>query len=293
VADFIGVSENTVRRRTQALIAAGWLIDTDEEKQWQVARTPVRIINVPKIVGSGAPPQIDAVSIPLQTAPHQIDAVNNPTKTGKVEAPHQIAPHQFEVQGSNGSLVIGLGVDLLCSGSGGSGSYFSTGVPPVKETPALKTKNEEQTLEPRTLKPENLEPENLEPTPEPKPQPTPMAKAGSKRCKDCGEPLLRGVNHLLACSPVGTKPTQMGETDGKNRESIVMERTTPFVVPRAADPPARLRQKCDACGRWEGNPRCCKCYSYEPPKPEQRGIDMGMPPQKPIPQPAWVDDVFD
>jgi hypothetical protein len=51
VAESIGVSDDTVLRRTQALIKAGWLIDTGEQKQWAFGWTPVRIINVPVIMG--------------------------------------------------------------------------------------------------------------------------------------------------------------------------------------------------------------------------------------------------
>jgi hypothetical protein len=135
----------------------------------------------------------------------------------------------------------------------------ATGVPPVAVVEAKQSKSKE----PRTLKPENLEP-----TPEPKPQPTPMAidKAkgldGSKRiCKDCGEPLLRGVNHLMVCKGVSLPPTQMVEADGKKRESIVVERktspATPLVSPRAADPPRVVEPTapptvCLRCGAADG-----------------------------------------
>jgi hypothetical protein len=51
VAEAIGVSDDTVLRRTQALVDAGWLIDTGEQKQWKFGWTPVRIVNVPAIAG--------------------------------------------------------------------------------------------------------------------------------------------------------------------------------------------------------------------------------------------------
>jgi hypothetical protein len=337
VADFLGVSPNTVRRRTKALIAAGWLIDTGEGKQWQLARTPVRVINVPMLVGKD-----DAK--PVQTAPHQIDAVNNPTKTGLVGAPHQIAPHQIDAQGSYGSSS-SLGLSRFSFST--LDVSAATGVPPVMVEAPNKSKESKESKEARTLKPENLEPKPRrfppmatfpEPEPEPKPQ---MAidkskgLAGSKRvCKDCGEPLLRGVNHLLVCKGVGLPPTQIGETDGKNRESIVVEEktpptATPDVAPRAAAPPAsswcprcgvsggkhaneppdlvcpvlkangaKASIPCIACNkaprRHPTSDYCQGCWDLrQPPKPERRGNDVGMPPQELIPQPAWVDDVFD
>lgn len=51
VAHFLGVSKDTVKRRTKRLLGKGLLIDTGEEKQWQFARTPVLVINVPVIMG--------------------------------------------------------------------------------------------------------------------------------------------------------------------------------------------------------------------------------------------------
>jgi hypothetical protein len=50
VADFLGVSDDTVLRRTQSLVKAGLMIDTGERKQWNFGWTPVYIINVPKIL---------------------------------------------------------------------------------------------------------------------------------------------------------------------------------------------------------------------------------------------------
>jgi hypothetical protein len=50
VAEFIGVSDDTVLRKTKALVKDGWLIDTGERKQWAFGWTPVRTINVPVIV---------------------------------------------------------------------------------------------------------------------------------------------------------------------------------------------------------------------------------------------------
>jgi hypothetical protein len=114
---------------------------------------------------------------------------------------------------------------------------------------------------------------------------------------------------------------------------VVEEKTpptaTPDVAPRAAAPPAsswcprcgvsggkhaneppdlvcpalkangaKASIPCIACGKTpRRNPSsdyCRGCWDLrQPPKPERRGNDVGMPPQKTIPQPAWVDDVFD
>lgn len=283
VAETIGVSANTVRRRTQALNAAGWLIDTGEEKQWQVARTPVRIVNVQMIA--------DAL------APHQNDAAKNSTVTGVIEAPHQIAPHQNEVQGSYGSSY-GLSSSLDLSSS----SSVATGVLPVEETAALKSK------EPKTLEPlEPLEPRTLEPTP--KPTPPPVADkglGGSKRvCKDCGEPLLRGVNHLLSCSKAfGLPPNQMGEADRQKRgESIAVERkapptATPDVSPHSSAPPSSgwsREFRCSSCKQllrpdWTCGTEGCDFYEPEAPKkpiPQPAGL------RKPIPLAAYLDDDID
>jgi biotin operon repressor len=97
VAESIGVSDDTVLRRTQALVKAGWLIETGEQKQWEFARTPVRIINVPVIVGlveaqEKAPPHFAALP----------------------QAQPQIVPPQNAAQGSTG----------LSGSTGSTGSRF-------------------------------------------------------------------------------------------------------------------------------------------------------------------------
>jgi hypothetical protein len=51
VADFLGVSLDTVKRRTHALVAAGWMVDTGERKQWEPdCWTPVYRLNLEKLV---------------------------------------------------------------------------------------------------------------------------------------------------------------------------------------------------------------------------------------------------
>jgi hypothetical protein len=49
VADYLGVSLDTIKRRTHALVKAGWLVDTGERKQWEPdCWTPVYRINLEK-----------------------------------------------------------------------------------------------------------------------------------------------------------------------------------------------------------------------------------------------------
>jgi hypothetical protein len=51
VADFLGVSLDTIKRRTHALVTAGWLVDTGERKQWEPdCWTPVYRINLEKLI---------------------------------------------------------------------------------------------------------------------------------------------------------------------------------------------------------------------------------------------------
>jgi hypothetical protein len=152
VADFIGTHPETVFRRTKALIKSGWIIDTGEQKQWPLARTPVRIINVPMLVSGHerltiAPPQNAVVNVEAssdrqggQIAPPQIAVVNNATITGIVEAPPQVAPPQFAVQGSygsTGSRFTSFSSSLTCTAA------TATGVPPVAVVEARQSKSKE------------------------------------------------------------------------------------------------------------------------------------------------------
>ena len=47
VADFLGVSLDSIKRRTHALVAGGWMVDTGGRKQWEPdCWTPVYRINL-------------------------------------------------------------------------------------------------------------------------------------------------------------------------------------------------------------------------------------------------------
>jgi hypothetical protein len=254
VAVFLGTSIDTVKRRTKSLLAAGWLVDTGDTKHWDTGWVPVLNVNVPMIA---------SVSTYPKEKPSKLHGLKNPVVVGILPEAVQIAPPeavQNALQGSNGSngsRFTSFSSSLTCAIS------YSTGVPPVEEeTKQSKSKEGEpkKNLEPKT---ENLKPARRFPSmatfpePEPEPKPTPVAaigKAGSKRvCKDCGEPLLRGVNHLLVCKGKGLLPNQMVEADRQKRgESIVMEKTTPLVAPRAADPPATPSGYCLRCGYTDG-----------------------------------------
>ena len=51
VADFLGVSLDSIKRRTHALVAGGWMVDTGGRKQWEPdCWTPVYRINLEKLV---------------------------------------------------------------------------------------------------------------------------------------------------------------------------------------------------------------------------------------------------
>jgi hypothetical protein len=223
VAESIGVSEDTVLRRTQALVKAEWIIETGEQKQWEFARTPVRIINVPVIMGlveaqEKAPPQNAALP----------------------QARPQIAPPQNAAQGSSGSMVLGLG--LLCSPS--PCSAIATGVPPVVGKSLPPTNK----LKPKT---ENLK--TLKPTPTPT----------SRLCPKCGSPWSRYKGHLCqTVDPIDMddgfedgdwEPMGYGKDEGrgvgsktmkdgasqKSAECVVEDkRATPFAQsPHSAAPP--------------------------------------------------------
>jgi hypothetical protein len=276
VAGSIGVSTDTVLRKTKSLIKDGWLIETGEQKQWEFARTPVRIINIPMIVElCGAPPQIAV-------------------------APPQIAPPHLAAQGSRFE-VYGLSPSV-----GGSCSSIQTNVFP--QPPSLNTKAEDRPSDLGKPKTENLEPKTVEP----KPSPTSLAK---KLCPDCKEPLLRGVNHFLVC-PYAKGRSTLDEYAGdmlptpnfdsiggglmefddlkydskplfplgdekkaeearrreaerqKEIESILAHgrakaTATPFAQPPVAPAPQQVAKGCSGCGGREP----CRdkwCYAYDP-----------------------------
>jgi hypothetical protein len=50
VGNFLGLSLDTIKRRTQALVIGGWMVDTGERKQWEPdCWTPVYRINLEKL----------------------------------------------------------------------------------------------------------------------------------------------------------------------------------------------------------------------------------------------------
>jgi hypothetical protein len=130
VAVFLGVSVDTIKRRTKRLLGKGLLIDTGERKQWSTGWTPVLRANVPMIMGS-------VVAQPCNLHP-------------RAECtPVQIAP---QVSGSRFSGLSGF----RFSGLSSSPSYFtSKAVERVEE----RTENRE----PKTVEPKP----KPEPTPTP------------------------------------------------------------------------------------------------------------------------------
>jgi hypothetical protein len=165
VAEFIGVSEDTVLRRTQALVKAGWLKDTGEQKRWKFGWTPVRVINVPVIMGLvGA-------------------------QCRKLRRVAECTPPQNAAQGSTGSMVLGLGVDLLCSPSPSTTTVGDTGVPPVVVNSVPPTEE----LKP---KPENQKTKTLNP------RPTPT----SRLCPKCGSPWSRYRGHACQTGRAHSRP---------------------------------------------------------------------------------------
>lgn len=151
VAEFLTpTSLSTLQRRTKRLVKLGLMVDTGERKQWRFGWTPVYTINVPMVVE-------------LWEAQH----VN---LTGGVK----LTACQIDLQGSNGSVVLGL--DVLSSSS----AFSATGVPPVVAYSKSKERGQTETVEPK-----------------PKAKPTPHGQR--KSCPDCGELLQRDVNHFLEC----------------------------------------------------------------------------------------------
>jgi hypothetical protein len=267
VAEFLGITARTIQRRNKNLTKMGLLVNTGEQKLWTTGWTPVYVINVPMIVGL-------------------CETQDKLSRGGD-----NLSPRQNVLQGSRFNGFSSSFSSSLCGGTS-----TATGVPPVQvvDPPEKAGKPKDENLKPRTI----------EPKPEPKPtQPTPIAKyqPHPKRvCRDCGEPLLRGVNHLLSCSKaLGLPPTQMGEADRQKRgESIAVEgktppTATPDVAHRSQDPPARLRQKCAGCGQWERADCTCAnewCYAYEPPKSERKPFPPPAGLKQPTPLAAYLDD---
>jgi hypothetical protein len=172
VAEAIGVSDDTVLRRTQALVDGGWLIDTGEQKQWKFGWTPVRIVNVPVIVGL------------VEAQCRKLRRVADCT-------PPQNAAQGSGCSGLSGFRSSGLSGSPSFFPSGGTATPTTTGVPPVVVTAPVKTEEEPENLTPRTCKPENLEPT-------PTPVSTVIANGGNavRACPRCKEPWSRDRNHI-------------------------------------------------------------------------------------------------
>jgi hypothetical protein len=107
---------------------------------------------------------------------------------------------------------------------------MSTGVPPVTFTTSKTVVRVEER--------ENREPKTVEPTAKPIALPTPEADAhgqapnsgthggqvgkSGRVCKDCGQPLLRNVNHFLSC------PIAKGRSDMDEYLGDMLSRPKPF-----------------------------------------------------------------
>lgn len=157
VAEFLTpTSLSTLQRRTKRLVKLGLMVDTGERKQWRFGWTPVYRVNVPMIVEL-----CEAQPVKLK---------------GGVK----MTACQIDLQGSTGSMVLGVGVDVLCSDAFSP----STGVPPV----AGESRSKE------VGRPEDLKPVE----PKPKPSPIPHAQRKVKLCPKCQEPWSRDRNHVCS-----------------------------------------------------------------------------------------------
>jgi hypothetical protein len=116
VAECIGVSEDTVLRRTKELVKGGWLIATGGKKQWKNIQTPIYQVNMELLMAN---PQIAA-------------------------PPPQIAPPQIAAQGSRftGSMVLGLNVP-----------FHSTVVAQPPQSEKHKSEMKTENLKPRIVEP--------------------------------------------------------------------------------------------------------------------------------------------
>ena len=166
VGDFLGVSDDTVLRRTKRLVKSGVMIDTGGRKQWAFGWTPVYSINIPMIVG-------------LWEAQYR-----------SLRPPTECTPPQIAAQGTNalsGARSSGLSGSPSCAGA----LSPPTGVPPV----AGENRSKE------TRGPENLTPvEPVEAKPTPVPIPTPVGQK-VKLCPKCNEPWSRYRNHVCSMPP--------------------------------------------------------------------------------------------
>jgi hypothetical protein len=225
VAEFLGVSEDTVLRRTQDLVRDGWLLDTGEQKQWSCGWTPVRTVNVPVIVGL-------------------IEA-----QCRKLRPTAECTPPQNAAQGSNrftGSRF------LPPSSTTYTTRADATGVPPVGVSAPPKGEEKVQT---ENLKTENLK--TLAPTPTPTPTPKPKA------CPKCGEPWSRDANHVCGVMPI-IKGNYAAEACPRVEAPVVKKREPfnfdedeepePEATPHGQPPVARVPlTPAEVCKRYTGD----------------------------------------
>jgi hypothetical protein len=264
VADFLGVSLNTVKRHTKTLVKAGWMLATGERNQWEPdCWTPVFAINVEKI------------------AEGQVIMIG-----GSNWAAAQIAP-----QGTYAlSGVRSFGLSGVPSVS--YAATTATGVPPAAG--GSRSKELGRPVEPVEPKPK--------PKPSPTPQAQKKVKLCPK-CNEPWSRFKNHVCSSMADSSMaqdskerdeyivgstwrpdpkfkddhrGLEARQLMEetAEQKTEESLMEEgRTTatatPFAQsPGSADPP-QAGKRCAGCGGREP----CRdkwCYAYEPlPKSEE------------------------
>lgn len=170
VAGFLGVSLNTVKRRTKALIKAGWMMYTGERKPWTDGWTPVYSINVHKLA--------------------EYERLSLSGSNGKSSSSKRAA--RFEPQGSRSF----------------SGSRFSSGSNAVAgaTTNTTDLRSDVGSAPPKSkAETKNLKTENRKPKATPTPA-LPMVKP-PKVCKECGLELKRDENHLLTCPVLNKKPS--------------------------------------------------------------------------------------
>lgn len=192
VGDFLGVSDDTVLRRTKRLVKSGVMIDTGGRKQWPFGWTPVYSINVPMIVG-------------LWEAQYR-----------SLRPPAECTPPQIAAQGTNAlSGVRSSGLSGCCAGA----LSPSTGVPPV----AGESKSKE--AEPEDLTP--VEPVEAKPTPVP--TPAPHGQKNLKVCPKCTEPWSRYKNHVCSMPDSLMLKQDMDEyTMGDWKPSVMDDSQAPY-----------------------------------------------------------------
>jgi len=186
VADFLVLSVRTIQRRTKRLVKLGLMADTGEQKLWNTGWTPVYTINVPMIVELCKAQEVDS-------------------KVGD-----KMSPRQIVVQGSNGSMVLGLGV-LSISSEATSTELRSEVVKSVPPQSKAETENQ-------------------------KPKTNGKTNPKTKSCHKCGQAWSRDKNHTcpdpedfmdMPKIPVDSDPMQDG---WGNEESVFTDGWKPKVL---------------------------------------------------------------